>query len=77
MRRTSMSAAWRVRFYFSSHVKRLELTHCLRDMHISERVPARNRTDAYFSHDTQVLEAFPGKIEYEKMFIGHLDTNTY
>ncbi len=35
VRGVSVSAAWRVRFYFGSHLNRLDLAHRLRDTHIS------------------------------------------
>ena len=38
LRPVTHSAVWRVRLYFGSHVNRLELTHCLRDTHVSENV---------------------------------------
>ena len=41
MRRASVSAAWRVRLYFGSHVNRLDLTHCLRDACMLEIEPTR------------------------------------
>ncbi|KAL0153111.1 hypothetical protein M9458_051583, partial [Cirrhinus mrigala] len=48
MRGVSVSAAWRVRFYFGSHVNRLELAHCLRE--------TRNRR-LFFTRHASVLEA--------------------
>ena len=63
VRGMSLSAEWRVRLYFGSHVNRLELTHCLRDTHVSENACLLEiEKTPIFQATRKRVGAFPGKI---------------